>query len=327
MTAGQAAPAPLKPLLFYVDRSVDSSAELREVLALTHRVVHFHALDGCLHALEADPGTLALFDVATLADSPTSRVGQLVEFRGRAPLALVTDLKLEDYISHLRTWGMLQILVKQPPINPEEVAIFLDSVEDPSSAFGLIRYLSKTIEMYNQAVRTLEEKRIAIERVINHFATNGFDIHELYDVRLILEEMINNAFFHAFHRASGEEKYTVRDFQDLEEGESVRIEYGSDSRTVGFTVTDNAGSLRIKTILSKLERQYNREGIFEESGRGLYLSRMLASQMILNIDSGHRTQAIALFDDRRKSDRAKPLMINYTGPSDFDEWGIDPELE
>jgi anti-sigma regulatory factor (Ser/Thr protein kinase) len=181
--------------------------------------------------------------------------------------------------------------------------------------------------MYSVAIRTIPEKHAAIERAVNHFATCGFNVHELYDVRLTLEELANNALFHAFQTETGAEKYSIRGFTQLEDGESVRIEYGSDGLVAGFSVTDNAGTLATRTILNKLERQLNREGLYDESGRGIYLTRMLSSQYVINIERGKRTQSVVLFDERRKSDRPKPFLVNRVGFDDFDEWRIDPDFD
>ena len=54
---------------------------------------------------------------------------------------------------------------------------------------------------------------------------------------------------------------------------------------------------------------------------------MLATKLVLNIEEGKRTQIIALFDDTRKSDRAKPFLVNYAGKDTFEDWCVDPELD
>ncbi|MGF1573033.1 MAG: ATP-binding protein [Sumerlaeia bacterium] len=271
--------------------------------------------------------THGLLDVSTLLLSPSAHVGGLHSFRNEKPLGLITDQNLETYISALRFWGILQSTLKKSYTNESDFLHFLTILEDPYSGFGLISYLAATVEMYNFKINSLESKTKAVDRVINHFATCGFAVHELYDVRLILEEITNNALFHAFRNAAGEEKYSIRTLTELGSKEEVRIEFGSDRDRVGFSVTDNAGNLRIETILNKIERQLNQEGLFDSSGRGLYLSQHLASRLIFNIDQGKRTQVIAMFDETRKADKVNPLMINYVGEDMFHEWGSDPELD
>ena len=287
-------------IILYLDRDQEASAALREALASAGETIVFHDLQQLLGFGRHVPGAAILLDTATLADSPTALVSQLTDQRAHNPIGLATDQHLDDYIFRLREWGTVRVLIKAPPIDPEEVEHFIATLRDPASGFGLLRYLSSTIEMYSISIHDMQTKMSAIERVINHFATCGFDVHELYDVRLILEELLNNAFFHAFMTASGEEKYAIRAFKSLSPEEHV---------------------------ISKLERQFNREGVFDQSGRGLYLSRMLATRLIVNIEPHKRTQIVALFDDTRKSDRPKPLMINCIGDDSFDEWRADPDLD
>lgn len=314
--------------LYYLDRDADSFPSFVDSLrACCAHVEIFSSIEALLSALtEREPGVV-LMDLQDLQGSPTSHTNQLLELRGRVPMGLVSACSLEGCIGDLRKWGLLQVAVKVPPCTDLEVRHFIEMVEDARNGFGLIGYLGDTVEMYSVAIRTIPEKHAAIERAVNHFATCGFNVHELYDVRLTLEELANNALFHAFQTETGAEKYSIRGFTQLEDGESVRIEYGSDGLVAGFSVTDNAGTLATRTILNKLERQLNREGLYDESGRGIYLTRMLSSQYVINIERGKRTQSVVLFDERRKSDRPKPFLVNRVGFDDFDEWRIDPDFD
>jgi len=311
----------------YLERDTESAAALLDALRVRANVEVHPSLESLLLAIQDNQPDLLLFDLDALRQSPTSRVGEVLDLRNRIPMALVTATPIEALFPELRRFGLLQIFVKTPPFEQDELNIFLQSVINPDAGFGLVRYLSHTVELYSLAISTIPQKVQAIERAANHFATCGFDVHELYDVRLTLEELTNNSLFHAFQEPPGTEKYSIRTFKQLGSGESVRLEFGSDGVRTGFSVTDNAGTLPIKTILAKLERQYNREGLYDENGRGIYLTRMLSSQMIINIEAQRRTQTLVLFDARRKTDRAKPFVVNYVGPDSFSEWGTDPEMD
>lgn len=313
--------------IIFMDRNLEGCAEFREALSRVGSLITCHDLHSVLDMLTENPEAIALLDTATLLDSPTSQVRRLVDFRNRNPLGLVTEQNLEDYLHGIREWGILQCIVKTPPVDEFEIAHFLRIVRNPLSGFGLISYLSSTVEMYNVAITTMAEKVAVIERVTNHFATCGFGVHELYNVRLILEEVINNALFHAFRTEDGEEKYSINNLNVLEENESVRVEYGSDSSTVGFSVTDNAGTLPVSVILDKLERQLNHEGVFDESGRGLHLSRLLATRLAFNVENERRTQVVAVFSTRNHPDKTRPFMVNYVGQDQFENWRHDPDFD
>ena len=287
----------------------------------------FHSLDALLQEVSNYRSPILLLDTVELQRSSSSAVAHLIDLRDTARMGLISGAPFEEFLFDLRRWGLLNVLVKCAPVLEEDVRNFIDCARNPENGFGLYRYLISTVEMYSQSVSTLEEKNSAIERVINHFATSGFDVHGLFDVRLILEETLNNALFHAFRTVTGEEKYSVRTFRCLEEGERVRLEYGNGAGILGFSVTDNAGSLPVKTIINKLERQHNKEGLFDEGGRGLYLSRMLSTAFVINVEENKRTQVVALFDDRRRLDRPKPFLVNFVGRDTFDDWRLDPEMD
>jgi len=309
------------------DRHGDQGDAFYELLSKLGNVRIVNDLQEFLDRLKDGSITHGLLDTGSLIDSPTGLHSYLHEFRGKLPLGLMTELPLEKYISELRYWGLLQCIGKDSRQLDYEIEHFLQMLEEPLSGFGLLSYLGSTIEMYSLDITTIEEKNQAIERVINHFATCGFEVHELYDVRLILEELTNNALFHAFRNASGEEKYSISNFKRLDEMESVRLEYGSDNKAVGFSVTDSAGSLPIDIILSKIERQLTQEGIFDSSGRGLHLSQLLASRLVFNVERNRRTQIVAMFDEQRKSDHVRPLTINFVGEDEFELWSEDEDFD
>jgi len=124
------------------------------------------------------------------------------------------------------------------------------------------------------------------------------------------EEIINNALFHAFRNPDGSEKYRPGSFEFLDNNEEVAIEFGADATTIGFSVTDNRGTLTPELVIGKLARQYYREGLFDESGRGVYLARMLSGNMVINIHRGRRTQMICIFYEKRLN-IPRPFSINY----------------
>jgi hypothetical protein len=290
------------PILLLEPES-DTPDEFRHVLGALGRVEVFQDLATFLSRLSHDSDAVGLIDTVMLEDAPAALIAHLSDFRGQRRVGLVT-------------------------VHPLDLSHFLEMIVEPAAGFGLIRYLDATIEMYCLNVRTLEQKNEAIERVINHFATAGFDVHRLYNVRLILEETINNALFHAFLDATGEEKYTLADFDGLKDpNEVVKVEYGSDRRHLGFTVTDTAGTLTVPLVLSKFERQLKSHGIFDQAGRGLYLSRLLTSNLIINIEPRLRTQVVALFDERGDSLPSKPFIVNWAGEQSPLEGYRDPDLD
>lgn len=306
-----------KPLVLVLDAQSGGFSEFYSTLG---RHASIHSFTGIKPLLASDqildPDSLLLLDLADVEARPEAELETLLEFTGRGRVAFLAANETGDYIPAIDRWGIMRVLVKEPPVDGDEIELFLRCLQDPENGFGLGAYLTRTIEMYRFSVANREEKLGVAERVINHFATAGYQVHDLYDVRLVLEEALNNAIYHAFRTGTGEEKYHPDDFSDLDRREKVLIEFGSNGRMAGFTVTDNAGTLHVDTILEKLRKQQDPAGIYQLGGRGLHLSRMLSSLFVINLDPGNRSQIIALFDERRRMERVKPFLINIVDAKD-----------
>lgn len=280
------------------------------VLSAKFNVTNVLTASKAIDCLSQSSFSAALVDFKTAMQVAPDLVPKLKMLFPSVKVGILSDAHAEEYIPKIKPWEIYFVIPKSPLFLDSETIIYVENLINPRAAFSLIRYLDQTIEMYAEVIKTRSEKNLGVEKIINHFATCGFDVHELYDVRLVLEEMLNNAFFHAFRDYNGEEKYKISSFKTLDVNEAVIIEYGSDSVNVGFSVADNAGILKPETILTKLERQYNKEGIFDENGRGLYLSRVLSNRFVVNIERSRTTQAIALFREKSLTE-LKPFTINY----------------
>lgn len=319
---------PTKPRILVLDPQFQGFPDFYETLAKVEEVKPFTDLAALLKEDEREPAQYFLLDAKALRKARSQDLDRIKSLRRSRAIGLCTDMDLKDYLADMKRHGIFQVTIKSGPQTIEEVTQFVYCLRNPMNGFGLSRYFYNTSELYAYNLRTLDERNQTVDRVINHFATTGYEIHELYNVRLILEEMLNNALFHAFLNGAGQEKYGVHSFERLEEHEQVRVEYGSSSVVAGFTVTDNSGTLALRKIIAKLERQFVDDSLFDENGRGLYLSHMLSSALIFNLEEGKRTQVVALFDStRRKTDMPKPFMINAVGSEQFGDCDLDPDFD
>src|SRR5262249_11668392 len=81
----------------------------------------------------------------------------------------------------------------------------------------------------------------------------------------------------------------------------------SDGKFFGLSVCDSYGALRKQNILDNLERARNQQGMPKApdpggssgAGLGLYFILSSATRFIANIQPGHATEVICLFDIRR----------------------------
>jgi hypothetical protein len=88
------------------------------------------------------------------------------------------------------------------------------------------------------------------------------------------------------------------------------VECGYDREKYAVSVTDNQGKLKKETVLYKIDRQLTGEGLLDDSGRGIHMSRLFADRMIINIDPNKRTEVILMNYFSNKYRGYKPLYIN-----------------
>lgn len=298
---------PPKKMLAIVDQNPTTTWLLERNLSKHFDVRKFHSLIEFLKNIKT-PWDAIIGDFDTLAEHEDLMSDADSGLRAYK-WALVTDRKPAVFLPKLDKWDIYCTIPKHTPYAAEQV-VPVENLIKPLDGFGLMRYFDYTFQMFRDHVNSRAGKQTAVEKIINHFQTCGYETHRLYDVRLVLEEMLNNAFFHAFVTENGREKYDSHQFDVLGPGEEIYIEFGSDAQFAGFSVSDNQGRLLPRQILAKLSRQVMQEGIFDDSGRGIYLSRLLTSQLIFNIHKGYRTQVICLFYERAVNS-LKPLCINY----------------
>jgi anti-sigma regulatory factor (Ser/Thr protein kinase) len=242
-------------------------------------------------------------------------------------IGLLADVPLEDFLDDLNQWHLLHVVPHTQLSNEAIGKNFIRCLHDPSQGFGLAQYFNETPSLKERLVVNLKEKKNLIEEILTEFHHAGHGHELLYDIRLVLEEAMNNAFYHAYKGEDGIDKYSVQNFSEFSSGEEIRVLFGGNHECAGFAISDQAGSLTLQTIFRKLKRQFSGEGIFDENGRGLFLTRLLTSQLIVNLDPGKRTQMVALFTRNRQLDSIKPFRINYLQTMEYSDSSLDPELD
>lgn len=254
---------------------------------------------------------LILVDFETLGMQIDLFVRHLSERQLKTRLALMTSLFLEDYISYMKNWNIINVLTKRPTYDQYQTIVTVENFISPERAFGLRRYLPASLK--SEDIRSRDDKSYIVSKVINFFGANGYSSSMLYDIRLVLEEMINNAIYHAFRDEYGKEKYRPQTFHELLPNEIVKVDYGAYNEFTGFMVSDNQGRLTPAHIIDTLLRQYDKTGLYDQSGRGLFLSRRFSDVLIINIRNDKTSQIISLFTRNGEKDKnaPKPFYINY----------------
>jgi anti-sigma regulatory factor (Ser/Thr protein kinase) len=264
-------------------------------------------------AIVAVEGSAAEFDTVLIdMNMPPSGLDIVARIRREyphLPIALLVSQDYEGYFPLLNKHDVFCVIVRTAPLDFDELQIAIENLILPTKAFGLARYLPAPLALHEKVILSLSDKQEMMEdalKLFHRFRPHDTDISQ---IRLAFEELINNAIYHAFRRASGAEKYTMGAFDRLERGEQIRVEYGANKHYLGCSVRDNQGTLDVTTVMKKIERQITQEGLMDESGRGLYLTRTISDKMIINIHPQVATEVILLFAHRNRP-KVKPFYLN-----------------
>lgn len=262
-----------------------------------------------LERLAAQPVDLLISDINM---RPMNGIELIEQARARWPqtrVALITGYDVDDYIRLIKRHRITNVITKATPFDFGEFVNTVKNILEPSRVFGLDRYLGANASLERRRLRTHEEKDQLTEEMINALHPLLEIPRRAFELRLVFEEIVNNAFFHAFHHPDGTPRHGKDRVEPLSEEEIVTVEFGHDPEVIGFSVTDNAGSLTLDRFLEKMERQVTQDGLMDEDGRGFFLARAFSSRLVVNIEPEQRTQVIVLFH-RHRDPAHKPLYLN-----------------
>ncbi len=300
-----------KDLSSYKILVVDDEKAIRmmlyDYLENSYRVEIAENGEQALSLMKKDSYDLVISDINMPGMSGPQLLSEVRKQYSNTKTALITAYNIDEYIKTARDYLITNIIPKTVPFNFAELDSIIHGLLT-GDIFGLSRHLlqdgRKVDRLCIRSTKEAREAREHIESVFNRkFGSSG-------DMRLILDEIITNAMYHAPRREDGEEKY--REFTDitLEPDEYIDIEYGYDTEKYGVSVNDYLGRLTGEVVLSKIERQITGEGLLDDSGRGIHMSRLFADRMVINIDPNKRTEVVLINYFSNKYRGYKPLYIN-----------------
>ena len=234
----------------------------------------------------------------------------LADIRKKYPatrVALITAYNIDEYVRVAKDSSITNIIPKTVPFNFSELDTIVSGLLS-GDVFGLSKYLlQEKTTLDTTWIKSTQDAREYRERVVeifnSKFGTSG-------DMKLIFDEIVTNAIYHAPTHSDGTEKY--QEFSDvtLEPSEYIYVECGYDREKYAISITDYQGKLSKETVLYKIDRQLTGEGVLDDSGRGIHMSRLFADRMIINIEPNKRTEVILINYFSHKYRGYKPLYIN-----------------
>lgn len=222
-------------------------------------------------------------------------------------VALITGYNIDDYVRMAKEHNISNIISKSTPFNFDEFNSVVYSLVT-ENIFGLEKYMLPDYEITKSFDIKSSEQIAPIEKqVIDEISK--FHRPQLF-VQILLEEIITNAIYHAPVDGSGKKKYEKHAQVVLDDREKITLTLGRDSEKYGVAIMDPSGQLTKETVLFRLDRHIHGEGLLDENGRGLHMSRMYADRLIINIKKNVATEVIFInyFDEKYRG--SKPLYLN-----------------
>jgi len=221
--------------------------------------------------------------------------------------ALITAYNVNDYVRMARDNDVSNIISKSTPFNFDEFNSVVKNLVT-EHIFGLENYMLGDFQMLSEyTIYTSADIPRVEEDIVN--VISGFCRPEPF-INLLLEELITNAVYHAPVDDAGREKYLKHSDVMLEESEAVKVYLGRDAEKYGVSVLDTSGKLTKNQVLYRIDRHINGEGLLDESGRGLHMTRIYSDRFVVNIKKNVATEAIFINYIDKKYKGFKPLYIN-----------------
>ena len=162
--------------------------------------------------------------------------------------------------------------------------------------------------------------------------TQSADRHEIFDqlisksavevkrqlrekVGMVLEELISNAIFHAFH-FDGKEKYSRTADVSLKSNEAVKVRFAATEDGCFLEVSDTGGTLGFESVAESLKRCYQSDAQIQakESGAGLGIYMVFETVSHLKIvNEPNKKTVISCWIADRRSENPKNFSFNYFG--------------
>ena len=244
-------------------------------------------------AIPAEPGEVALFVV----DRETRlQCGDRLR-AAAAPVVVVNDDLDDDALISLMLERPVSHLVRDP--DDRELGITSEKLVS-GDLFGLEKYLTTGDRVGERAITNDVEKRTAISEVTAWAEAIGARRPIVVRLASVIDELLMNAL----HDAPRES----RPFLDSAEVRRAILRWAADDHTIAISVADAFGAIRQRDVIDHVRRARHEHGRPNPddpgAGLGLYLVLANVASLIVNVDPGHRTEVVCLFDRARAGARA-----------------------
>jgi CheY-like chemotaxis protein len=225
----------------------------------------------------------------------------------RIHTVLITAYNVDEYIRLAKNYGISNIISKTTPFNFSELDTVVENLIS-RDIFGIEKYMLPQADLVKEfVIKNSRDGKNIREELENTFQEKVGNVGEL---KLVLDEIITNAIYHSPQNDEGREKYGGFYEVNLKKDEFIYISAYMDKEKYGIAIVDYKGNLKKDTVIFKLDRHINAEGMLDGSGRGIYMSRIFCDRLIINIDPGKKTEVLVINYRNENYKGYKPLYIN-----------------
>jgi len=292
--------------ILVVDDDPSFLSVMHEFLGEKHDVFTAENGQQALESLSTHRVDLVISDVNMPGMTGPELLQRVMEVYPGVRTMLITSYSIDDYIPIARKHRFSTIMPKCVPFNFVDLEVMIEGILT-QQIFGLSRYLVDCEIIGRYCIRSSLEARDVRDAVVDLFEQR---VGTAGDMKLLLDETVTNAIYHAPRLPDGSEKYPELTDVTLEPGEYVHIECGVDKNRYGISVADSQGKLARDTVLDRIERQVGGQGILDDSGRGIHMSRLFSDTMVINIQRNVKTEVILMNYISMTYRGSKPLYIN-----------------
>lgn len=262
-----------------------------------------------LEKAQAQPYDLVLSDISMPRLSGIDLLKRLETLCPQTHRVLLTAHSLEEYIQLLVTNNLSCVLTKSVPFPVEDILSTVQALLD-RNIFGVDRHLPEVIRRKKFRIHTHQDMVEVCESLSDQLV--GRRRHHLLTV---LNEMVTNAIYYGALNLSGDSKESWNHDFVLDAESVVEVEWadGPDRKVV--SILDHGGRLERGTVLHWLHRQMSQDdnglplGIFDNHGRGFFISRTFSDRLSISIERGRRCEITLVLYDQAPPLGEKPLVI------------------
>lgn len=222
---------------------------------------------------------------------------------GRALLVLGASLADDGTVDGLRADGCNHVITTSDEHDDAELVVTSGKLAS-GDFFGLEKYLAWGVRVHAREVGNYEEKRAALGAVTQSARDAGGRRSTVARIESVVDELLMNAMYDAPAAARGDAPRLPTDVLERVAAPAL-LRWASDGRHFAVSVEDRFGALAKGAIVEHLQRARAERGRprtpAESAGAGLGLYFIVSSvtRFIANVDLGHRTEVIGLFDLRQ----------------------------